>query len=115
MKKNDEEYKSLWKGNENRYTADHLLSGERVICVGVGNSMTPILKSRQEVVLSPITKDTILEKKDIVLSKVRGNYYLHLIHAIQGDRYLIGNNHGHMNGWIKKDKIYGIVTEILYD
>lgn len=115
MKKNDEEYKSLWKGNENRYTVEHLLAGERVICVGVGNSMTPILKSRQEVVLDPVTPETELHKKDIVLTKVRGNHYLHLIHAIQGDRYLIGNNHGHMNGWVRKDKIYGLVTEILYD
>ena len=115
MKKNDEEYKSLWKGNENRFTADKLLSGERVICVGIGNSMTPILKSRQEVVLSPVTEETELKKKDIVLCKVKGHHYLHLIHAIRGDQFLIGNNHGHMNGWVRKDKIYGKVTEILYD
>lgn len=113
MIKGDEEYKRLWKGNENRYTAEHLLNGEKVVCIGIGNSMTPILMSRQEVVLDPVTPETELKKKDIVLTKVRGNHYLHLIHAIRGDRYLIGNNHGHMNGWVKRDKIYGKVTEIL--
>ena len=38
----------------------------------------------------------------------------HLIHAIRnGESFLIGNNHGHMNGWVSKNKIYGKVAEIL--
>ena len=115
MKKNDEEYKTLWKGTESRYTAEHLRAGETVICVGHGNSMTPILLDKQEVVLEPVGPETELTKKDIVLSKVRGNHYLHMIHAIQGDRFLIGNNHGHMNGWVRREKIYGKVKEVLYD
>lgn len=32
--------------------------------------------------------------------------------AIEGDRYQISNNHGHINGWTTRTKIYGIVTEI---
>jgi hypothetical protein len=41
----------MFKGGENKITCDHLRNGEQVIVVGVGNSMTPILKSREAVIL----------------------------------------------------------------
>lgn len=100
-------------GNESRMTAEHLTNGETCRVTGVGNSMTPILKSRQDVICVPVTEDVELQKKDIVLCKVNGHYYLHLIHAIKKNRYLIGNNHGHMNGWVRRKNIYGVVREIL--
>lgn len=103
-----------YSGKENSETAQHLQAGETCYVVGVGNSMTPILKSKQAVIVSPVTEDTKLEKRDIVLAKVNGHYYLHLIHAIKNDTtFLIGNNHGHMNGWVGKNCIYGKVTKIL--
>lgn len=102
-----------FNGNENRITAEHLRAGETCRVVGVGNSMTPILKSRQAVICAPVTADTTLKKRDIVLAKVNGRYYLHLIHAIRSDSFLIGNNHGHMNGWVNRDHVYGVVVEIL--
>ena len=104
-----------FSGYENMTTASHLIAGETCKVTGIGNSMTPILKSRQAVICEPVTETTELKKKDIVLCKVNGRCYLHLIHAIKEDAFLIGNNHGHMNGWVRKDKIYGKVTEILYD
>ena len=100
-------------GNESRMTAEHLKNGETCRVTGVGNSMIPILKSRQSVICIPVTDDVELKKKDIVLCKVNHHYYLHLIHAIKNDCYLIGNNHGHMNGWIGRKNIYGVVKEIL--
>lgn len=101
-------------GRENRATAEHLMAGETCRVTGVGNSMTPILKSKQDVICEPVTDETVLEKRDIVLSKVNGHYYLHLIHAIKnGSQYLIGNNHGHMNGWVGRSNIFGKVVEIL--
>lgn len=100
----------MFKGGENKITCDHLRNGEQVIVVGVGNSMTPILKSREAVICNPVTNDTELKKRDIVLCKVNGRYYLHLISAIRGNQYQISNNHGHVNGWITKDSIYGIVS-----
>jgi hypothetical protein len=100
-------------GKENRETCEHLRNGETCKVTGVGNSMLPILKSRQSVICEPVTEDTVLEKRDIVLCKVRGRHYLHLIHAIRGDQYLIGNNHGHMNGWVTRNAIYGKCVEIL--
>lgn len=103
-----------FSGLENRLTCEHLKNGETCKVTGIGNSMTPILTSRQPVICVPVTADTVLSKKDIVLCKVNGRYYLHLIHAVKpGDMYLIGNNHGHMNGVISRSNIYGKVTEIL--
>jgi hypothetical protein len=48
----------------------------------------------------------VLQKGDIVLCKVNGSQYLHLIKHIQGDRYQIGNNIGKINGWIGIGSIY---------
>lgn len=106
-----------YSGFENRVSAEHLRNGETCKITGIGNSMTPILKSKQPVICEPVTEETELKKRDIVLSKVNGHYYLHLIHSIKtnkkGSSYLIGNNHGHMNGWVSRNNIYGIVREIL--
>lgn len=48
-----------------------------------------------------------LRVDDIVLCKVRGAEYLHLIKAIQGARFQIGNNRGHINGWVTASAIFG--------
>ena len=102
-----------FSGYENMTTASHLIAGETCKVTGIGNSMTPILKSRQVVICEPVTDETVLSQKDIVLCKVNGRFYLHLIHAIKGDTYLIGNNHGHMNGWTPRRNVFGRVVEIL--
>lgn len=103
-----------FSGFENKITAEHLKNGETCKVTGIGNSMLPILKSKQPVICTPVTDDTVLKKGDIVLCKVRKYYYLHLIHGIRNDEtYLIGNNHGHMNGWIGRKCIFGKVAEIL--
>jgi hypothetical protein len=49
---------------------------------------------------------------DIVLCKVRGSEYLHLVKAIQGTRYQIGNNKGHINGWIGPNSIFGKLVKV---
>lgn len=104
----------MFTGKENRVTCEKLRAGETCKVIGVGNSMTPILKSKQPVICIPVTEDTPLNKRDIVLCRVNGHYYLHLIHAIRSNgTYLIGNNHGHMNGTISRKNIYGKVIEIL--
>lgn len=77
-----------------------------------GNSMLPILKSKQPVTLEPVTTDTNLEEDDIVFCRVKGNYYTHKISGVRNGQYQISNNRGYVNGWISKDKIFGIVTKI---
>ena len=87
-----------------------LQAGEWVSFRPRGNSMTPKIDSGDFVVLCPVTKVEI-KKGDIVLCKVAGRQYLHLVKAVQGERYQIGNNHGRINGWTTRDSIYGVLTE----
>ena len=104
----------VYEGKENAITAEHLKNGETCKVVGFGQSMTPILKSGQPVICIPVTENTVLKKKDIVLCKVKGSYYLHMISSIKnGVSYQISNNHGHVNGTISRNSIYGKVVEIL--
>ncbi|WP_086347509.1 phage repressor protein [Candidatus Enterococcus clewellii] len=81
-----------------------------------GNSMLPLLKSNQPVSLEPITEISELAVKDIVFCKVKGNYYTHLISAIRTRNnqveYQISNNHGFVNGWVKRKNILGKVVKI---
>lgn len=104
----------MFKGKENAIAAEHLKNGEECIIVGFGQSMTPILKSGQPVRVIPVTKDIELFKNDIVFCKVSGHFYLHKISAIRNkNSYQISNNHGHVNGWVSRNQIYGKVVEIL--
>lgn len=75
-----------------------------------GNSMKGKVESGSKVTVEKISLDK-LEVGNIVLCKVKGKQYLHLIKAIdKRGRFLIGNNRGGVNGWTKK--IYGIATNI---
>ena len=49
---------------------------------------------------------------DVVLVRVRGTDYLHLIKAIDGERFLIGNNRGGTNGWVGRHALYGRAVRI---
>jgi hypothetical protein len=53
-----------------------------------------------------------LQVGDIVLCKVNGSEYLHLVKAIQGARFQIGNNRGRINGWVSAGAIYGRCVKI---
>lgn len=90
---------------------ERLGKGEDVTIRPTGQSMTPRIKSKQQVTISPVDPDKI-EIGDIVLAKVAGRHYLHLISAIDGDRIQISNNHGYVNGWTNRKKVFGIVTAI---
>lgn len=103
-----------FEGKENAITAQKLREGHICKVTGFGQSMTPILKSGQPVVCVPVGPQTKLNKSDIVMCKVNGHYYLHKIIATKaGDRYIIGNNHGHINGTIGRNNIFGLVVEKL--
>jgi len=93
------------------YYIEKLKLGETVQFRPRGNSMTGKIESGELVTVEPIS-DRKLQKGDIVLCKVNGNQYLHLIKAIQGNRYQIGNNIGGINGWISINSIFGICTSI---
>lgn len=93
------------------YKIEKLLAGETIISREPGNSMTPLLQSRQPVEIIPATWEEV-EEGDIVYCKVRGKYYTHLVKAKNEKRGVqIGNNHGHINGWTKN--VYGKISKIL--
>lgn len=70
------------------------------------------VESGQLVTVEPIG-DRELYKGDIVLCKVQGRQYLHLIRAVRQDgTFLIGNNKGGTNGNCSRASIYGICTKV---
>ncbi len=72
-----------------------------------GGSMVGKINSGDLCLVQPVQDAEVLAVGDIVLCKVNGNQYLHLIKAIKGEQYQIGNNRGGINGWITKSAIYG--------
>jgi hypothetical protein len=90
---------------------DKLKKGETVQFRPRGNSMKGKIDSGQLCTVVPITAEQV-EVGDIVLCKVNGNQYLHLVKARQGQRFQIGNNRGRINGWIGPNGIYGKCTAI---
>jgi len=73
--------------------------------------MKPRIKSGQLCTVSPVDPSE-LEPNDIVLCRVRGNEYLHLVKAIQGQRFQIGNNRGKINGWVGSNSIFGKLERV---
>ncbi len=76
-----------------------------------GNSMSGKIESGQLVTVEPLGEHEI-KNGDIVLCKVNGTQYLHLVKACSKNRFQIGNNRGRINGWTTRRNIFGIVTEI---
>ena len=83
-----------------------LQAGETVQFRPRGASMSGRIESGQLCTVAPADPSD-LAVGDIVLCKVRGAQYLHLIKAIRGGRFQIGNNRGRINGWITAASIYG--------
>ena len=86
-----------------------LQRGETVEVNASGNSMTPRIYKGDKVTIIPLSSSDHVDKGDIVLAKVRGRIYCHLVTAVSDNKYQISNNHGHVNGWTSREKIYGKV------
>jgi SOS-response transcriptional repressor LexA len=91
---------------------EKLKKGETVQFRPRGNSMSGKIESGQLCIVEPV-KIEDLEVGDIVLCKVNGFQYLHLVKATQGERFQIGNNRGRINGWIGRNAIYGKCIRIV--
>jgi hypothetical protein len=89
-----------------------LKDGETVSFRPRGNSMQGKIELGQLCTVEPISDFETIEKGDIVLCKVNGNEYFHLIKAIQGKRFQIGNNRGRINGWVGSNSIFGKCIKI---
>ncbi|MGH3859101.1 hypothetical protein, partial [Actinokineospora sp.] len=88
--------------------AARVAAGETVEFRPSGNSMVPLIHSRQLVKVAPVDPTTV-EVGDIVLCRVAGSVYLHLVSAINPAtrRVQISNNRGRVNGWTGHNRVYG--------
>jgi hypothetical protein len=94
-----------------KYAIEALGKGQVVQVKPRGHSMRGKVNDGDVVTLAPCDPAG-LEVGDIVLVRVRGNDYLHLIKAMDRGRFFIGNNRGGVNGWVGANCIYGIATKI---
>ena len=88
-----------------------LQKGETVSFRPRGHSMSGKIESGQLCTVAPVDPATV-KVGDFVLCKVRGREYLHLVKAIQGQRFQIGNNRGHINGWVTAGSIFGRCVKV---
>ena len=90
---------------------DQLKRGATVQFRPRGGSMRGRIESGQLVTVEPVDP-AALHVGDIVLCTVRGAQYLHLIKAMRGSRFQIGNNRGGINGWVAARAVYGRCIKI---
>ncbi|MFE9480111.1 S24/S26 family peptidase [Streptomyces spororaveus] len=93
--------------------AERVAGGATVEFRPTGSSMVPLIRSRQRVVVAPVDPSK-LKVGDIVLARVAGTVYLHLVSAVEParKRVQISNNRGRVNGWTGHDRVYGICTAV---
>jgi SOS-response transcriptional repressor LexA len=95
--------------------ADHakkeLAAGRSVVIRPRGHSMKGKVNDGDMVTVEPVEPDQ-LGVGDIVLVRCKGTDYLHLVKAIDGSRFQIGNNRGRINGWVGSNAIYGKATKV---
>lgn len=85
---------------------EKLKAGETVQFRPRGSSMEGRISSGQLCTVAPVKPEDVAVD-DIVLCKVNGKQYLHLVKARQGERFQIGNNRGHINGWVSSNALFG--------
>ena len=90
---------------------EKLRGGEPVSFRPRGHSMSGKIDSGQLCTVEPVDPST-LRVGDIVLCKANGREYLHLVKAIQGERFQIGNNRGRINGWVSAGSIFGLCVKV---
>jgi hypothetical protein len=94
-----------------KFAIEALREGRTVQIRPRGHSMKGKVNDRALVTVEPCDPAS-LSVGDIVLVRVSGRDYLHLIKAIDRGRFLIGNNRGGINGWVGAHGIYGKATKI---
>lgn len=77
-----------------------------------GSSMIPKIRSGELCTVEPVTDASTIAIGDVVLCRVNGSQYLHLVTAREGDRVRISNNSGHHNGWAGPQAIFGKLIKV---
>lgn len=93
--------------------ATRVAAGETVEFRPAGDSMVPLIRSRQQVRVAPVDPAR-LAVGDIVLARVAGTVYLHLVSAVDSARrrVQISNNRGRVNGWTGHDRVFGLCVAV---
>ena len=76
-------------------------------------SMRAAIKHGQTLTMSPIADPGEIQVGDLVLVKWHQGSIFHVVGEIQGDRYLIVNSLGKVNGWVSAKEILGRITQIV--
>lgn len=90
---------------------DALRKGDTVQVRPRGHSMRPRIFDNDLVTIAPCDPATV-EKEDVILVRLRGNWLLHKVTAVDGPRVQIGNNRGRINGWAGRAGILGRVIRV---
>lgn len=93
------------------FAKEALAKGETVQIKPRGHSMKGKVDDGDIVTVAPCDSAT-LAVGDIVLVRVKGNDYLHLVKAVDRGRLQIGNNRGGINGWVGPNAVYGRATKV---
>ncbi|MFE7767642.1 S24 family peptidase [Streptomyces sp. NPDC057438] len=93
--------------------AERVAGGATVTFRPSGSSMVPLIRSRQLVAVAPVDPAKV-EVGDIVLARVAGSVYLHLVSSVDHarKRVQISNNRGHVNGWTGHARVFGICVAV---
>lgn len=94
-----------------KFAIESLKEGKTVQIRPRGHSMKGKVNDGDLVTVEPCQAED-LAVGDIVLVRVKGHDYLHLVKAINQNRFLIGNNRGGINGWVGHNCIYGKATKV---
>eukprot|EP00928_Gymnodinium_smaydae_P072171 TRINITY_DN55589_c0_g1_i1.p1 TRINITY_DN55589_c0_g1~~TRINITY_DN55589_c0_g1_i1.p1 ORF type:complete len:301 (+),score=54.65 TRINITY_DN55589_c0_g1_i1:82-984(+) len=95
-----------------------LLAGETVGWRSGGNSLAPLIKSRDHCTYAPVSRHEDIKKGDVVFCQIGSRYWEHMVKKKMLDHpgrdgepdvyiYTISNIHGHENGDTRLEKIYG--------
>lgn len=79
--------------------------------------MTPKIKSGELCTVEPVADGDEIREGDVVLCKVKGRSFLHLVSAVKNvtkndGQYQISNMRGHINGWVSRRAIYGRLSKV---
>ena len=90
-----------------------LKQGKTVQFPAEGNSMSPNVRSGDIWTIEPIDFETLVVGDAVFCKLSETNYPVHKVLEIFPDEIKIGNNHGYVNGLVKKENIFGRSTDFM--
>jgi signal peptidase I len=90
--------------------AARLQNGEQCTFKASGASMEPRIRNGQIVTVEPFPRGST-RKGMVVLARVKGRWYLHLVTGVRKGQVQISNNKGHVNGWTSIVNVVGLLAE----